>query len=96
MPRKHNAVQISEDEFWNDYKPIAFGDGDEFIIDHDEAVQHPRDMVWSIVESGTPGDERLFACPGFRVVNVVGYVLTEKFWESELLEAVYDEHKMDD
>lgn len=95
MPRKHNAVQISEEDFWNEYKPIPMED-EQFIIDHDEAVQHPRDMVWSIVESGDPEDERLFALPGFRVANVIGYILTEKFWESELLEAVFDEHQMDE
>lgn len=91
MPRKPEAVQIPEDQFWDEYSPIPIsgGDGETFIIDHAEAVQHPRDMVWSIVESGTPGDERLFALPGFRIANVIGYILTEKFWESELLEAVW-------
>lgn len=88
MPRsKHAVVPISEEEFWNTYKPISHEEGN-FEISHEEAREFPRDSVWSIVR-GEIDPNKLYALPGFRVGDVLGYIVTERFWESELIEAVY-------
>lgn len=86
MSHKHTLVHIPEKQFFEEYEPIP-RDDEQLIRDHAETLEFPRDSVWSIVEGNNP--DNLYALPGYRIVNVIGYIVTKKFWESELIEAEY-------
>ncbi|MDQ4502543.1 hypothetical protein [Sinomonas sp. ASV322] len=74
---------IGEWEFESDYRPIPTAEGD--LVRHiDQTRGYPMNRVWSIVE---PGDNNLYAIPGYHLVNLVGYVVTETPWHDEELEA---------
>lgn len=45
----------------------------------DEAGDPPMDRVWSIVEA----DDALFAVAGTHVVNVIGFIVTERPWRHD-------------
>lgn len=70
----------TEDQFFDNYAPRELGEegGGDFLRDHAQVKDEPLHQVWSIVESDS--GEGLWATPGFRVVNVLGYVLAEKPW----------------
>ena len=84
-------TKISEEDFFAEYEPREFPDG-SIIIDFHATRQFPLNHIWSIVESDR--NEDLFAEPGVRIVNCVGFIVCEKPWTDENLQAVwfkYDE-----
>lgn len=86
-----NVTKIDSDTFFSKYEPREQPDGN-MIHEHHAARQNPINHVWSIVESSVTED--LYAVPGYRVINVIGYAVTEKPWEHEHIEAewfIYDD-----
>jgi len=79
----------TEDEFFDLYSPVEVGKegGGDFMRDHAQVKDEPVNNVWSIVVSDS--GEGLWASPGFRVVNVIGYVLTEKPWAEGAADEVW-------
>lgn len=85
-------TQIKEDVFWDEYKPITnhlddnaswngcmfetYGNEEEFISQ--QAEKNPK-KVWTIVDA----DGELIIVAGWHFVNRMGYLVTEKEWESE-------------
>jgi hypothetical protein len=53
----------------------------------EETRTEPLTHVWTIM-TGDDG-ESAYACPGYHVVNVEGYVVTEQPWVDETLDAVW-------
>ena len=45
--------------------------------------------MWTVVETGWVGDGNWYACPGFHIVNKIGYVMTKKPWDESVIQAVY-------
>ena len=98
-PQSTGFVEISEEDFDAIYKPRVRASGDLFSFD--EVKDAPLDTVWTIVEGDEPEVEDddddsneppapgWYAVPGFHVVNVMGYVLTEKPWEHTDMQATY-------
>lgn len=91
--------QIGEDEFVETYKPIdASSQGDQIVQTPEEAQALVKakglsdSNVWTIVDA----DGNLYASPGYHVVNRIGYVVTEKPWETGNEEAVWCEFEDDD
>lgn len=94
MPLDLPTVEkLTADEFVEQYEPREFPDG-SFIIDRHATRKFPVSYVWTIVE----GDDtdNLYAIPGYRIVNRVGYIVTEKPWRHENLEAVWYVYPEDD
>lgn len=83
---------MSEDEFFKTFEPREFPDG-SIIIDFHATRQFPINHIWSIVEGDAT--ENLYAVPGVRIVNCVGFVICEKPWEDEHVEAVWFEYDED-
>lgn len=69
---------ISEDTFYEVYQPIAAADGgDYWERDAILAAGIPTARVWSVMD----GDEgSIGASPGWHVVNVFAYMVTEVPW----------------
>lgn len=91
---------ISEDAFMDDYRPITLGaDGDQVVQSYGQAQLTVQDMalsdqhIWAIVENGEDGS--LFASPGYHAVNTIGFVVTEKPWESEMVDALWHDASED-
>lgn len=94
-------TEIPEDVFDREYKPRTRDNGDLFAFE--DVKDAPLNTVWTIVEGDEPevdedatdDDEPVsagwYAIPGFHIVNVMGYVLTEKPWTDENVQAVYFE-----
>lgn len=85
---------ISEDSFMDDYRPITLGkDGDQIVQSYGQAqlAVQERELseqhIWAIVESGDDGS--LYASPGYHAVNTIGFVVTEKPWQSEVVDAIW-------
>lgn len=70
--------EITEDDFEHQYNPEQ--------VDYEEARRSPVERVWTIVEGD---DGNLYAAPGYRVVNRLGYVVTERPWPSADVIAVW-------
>lgn len=86
-------VRISEDEFFDIYRPLPKDGNSAPLYEFDEVKDQDLHHVWTIVEGDDGG---WYAQPGFHVVNKVGYTLTEKAWEHEHIEAVYFEGSPED
>lgn len=70
---------LTEAEFDEQYHPRQNRFGDYF--DYEDVVGEPINHVWTVVEAeDEDGREHLIACPGFHVVNKIGYLLTERPW----------------
>lgn len=93
-----NAVAsplIGQDEFMVAFNPIeASANGDSMVQTYAKAQSLAKksglnnDHIWAIVEGD---DGSLYASAGFHVVNVLGFVVTEKPWVTGLEEAVWYE-----
>lgn len=70
---------ISERDFELEYDPLESPSGSN-IWDHAEVVSLPITQVWSIVEGDD--DDNFYALAGFHIVNVVGYAVTKKHWQT--------------
>ena len=78
---------ISEQEFARDWQPYLKPSGDLFeFVDVRAAPTH---HVWTIVDSGDDADGNWYACPGYHIVNKLGYVMTKKAWVDETRDAIY-------
>lgn len=82
---------VTEHEFWEHYKPIPapLGTGDGGNLWNWEQAQHiPLNQVWTVVE-GDDDTESWYACPGFHIVNKIGYCITQQPWVDETKSAYY-------
>lgn len=87
-PSSEPFVQISEDDFMDEYNPQCNpSDGESLAHEFEDVKDKDPHHVWSVVESDD--GETLYALPGFRVVNKIFYLVTEKPWPHENIEAVY-------
>ena len=64
------AITLSEDRWIDAYVPITHSPLDEV----NEMI--PERMVWTLVEA----DGKLYMLNGYRVVNKIGYHITEEQW----------------
>lgn len=78
---------ISEEDFTD-----VWGAGTD-VLSYEDVKHADRKFVWTIVEDD---DDNWVAIPGFRVVNVIGYCLTLKPWETGLEVAMWAEGFHDD
>lgn len=78
---------ISEDDFfavWGAYKRKS---GDMFSFA--DVRDKPMNYVWTVTDSGGDKPDHWIASPGFRVVNVLGYVMTQRPWDDATPDAFY-------
>lgn len=75
---------ISEADFDTVWGARAAPSGD--LLEHADVKDLPLNTVWTVVECDT-GD--WIALPGFHVVNKVGYVVTDKPWDDDSIEAMW-------
>lgn len=78
---------ISEQEFDNDWQPLLKPSGDLFQFT--DVCHEPAQHVWTIVDGGDDADGNWYACPGFHIVNKLGYVMTKKAWTDITRDAIY-------
>ena len=76
---------LSETEFDAIYLPQPAAD-ENSIWEFAEAKTQTTENVWSIIEI----DDDLFAIPGWHVVNVIGYNVTQVPWPHENIEVRFD------
>lgn len=86
---------IGQDEFVVAFSPFeASANGDNMVQTYQDAQNLAKkhgcndSHIWAIVEGD---DDSLYASAGFHVVNVLGFVVTEKPWVTGLEEAVWYE-----
>lgn len=94
MMDAHSNELIGESAFEATYKPLELaGEGDQMVQTYRVAqdAAHLRSLteqhIWAIIEDSETGN--LYASPGYHLVNVVGFIVTEHPWESSNLEAVW-------
>jgi len=87
-----STIKLTEDEFVSRYEPREQPDG-SMIIEFHATRKYPHNYVWSIVEGDAT--ENLYAVPGIRIVNCVGFVICEKPWDDDTIEAVWFEYPDD-
>lgn len=79
--------ELSEDEFYAEFKPQTQESGD--LFDFNQVQPRDHRLVWTIVETGDCENENWYACPGFHVVNAMGYVVSDTPWTDDIVLAVY-------
>jgi len=77
---------ISERVFWDKYKPTVKPNGD--YLEYLDTLIYPRNRVWSLIESEA-NYRNLYASPGYHIVNVLGYCVTEEPWTDMTRDALY-------
>lgn len=77
---------ISEREFEEVWQPKLLASGDFFQFG--DVCDQPAQFVWTITDSGED-DGVWYACPGFHLVNRIGYVKTKKPWTDWSQDAIY-------
>lgn len=77
---------ISERVFWDKYKPIETPTGDYW--EYKDTLAYPMNRVWTLIE-GEKNWRNLYACPGYHIVNVLGYCVTEEPWTDQARVALY-------
>ncbi len=80
--------EITEDAWYETYKPIAAPDGGQITWLHAQTLAYPLEQVWSVVDGDSGA---LCVIPGYHVVNMVGYAVTEVPWDSWDICAVFDD-----
>lgn len=90
---------ISEDDFVEIYNPLDAGrEGDQIVQRIEDANELAKKHglgeknIWTIVDA----DGSLYATPGPRFVNRIGYVVTEKPWVTGDEEAIWCEFEDDE
>jgi hypothetical protein len=76
--------ELFEEEFSPRKSPVEDGDYYEF----DQVKDLPENTVWTIIDDGGATD-CLYASPGFHVVNKIGYIVTQKPWDADTLDALW-------
>ena len=95
-------MDISEDAFMDEYVPVEAGAEGDFMFDTlDSALNKAEALtdqlagqdaishVWTIMEADE--GEALYAAAGNHVVNALGFIVTEKAWETGLEQAIWAE-----
>ena len=85
---------LTETEFEVMFHPRM---NDENYWEFDEVKDMDYRVVWTVVETGDPDNESLYALPGFHIVNRLGYLVSDVAWDDEAdgdVEAVWDEADM--
>lgn len=93
---------IAEETFMDEYKPVELEREAEMMMQtFDEALALAQQRggsvsnVWSIIEGDD--DDTLYASAGFHHVNVIGFIVTEKPWETGIEDAIwFDDEDMCD
>ena len=78
---------IDEDSFFGFWGATISKTGDLFSFE--EVKDRPVNFIWTITQSGGEAPDHWIAAPGFHVVNVLGYVLTQRPWNSTTPDAYY-------
>jgi hypothetical protein len=78
---KPNPNIGTEDEFELEFVSISPPDG-ESLWEYKDTLKFPREQVWTVVDDGGE-TESWYAEPGYHIVNVMGYMVTEKPWIDE-------------
>lgn len=84
---------ISERAFTEDWMAHAKPSGDLFFFD--EISAFPLEHVWTVLaDEGVHEDEtedasNWYASPGVHLVNALGYVVTEKPWQTDTSDAIW-------
>lgn len=78
---------ISKDDFFDVWGAYVKETGDMFFFD--DVRSKPLNNVWTVTDSSGDNPDHWIASPGFRVVNVLGYVMTHKPWSNETPNAFY-------
>lgn len=93
---------ISESDFMAIYNPIVHeNEGDYLLQTLEDAMAFANSRgfdvfhVWTIVDAGCDEDGNLYASPGAHLVNRLGYIVTEKPWETGLEDAIWFEDDFD-
>ena len=81
-------MSLSQEE-WEGSFPTIVSPSGETIWEHSDTLAVPPERVWTIIS--TCEDDGLYAVAGYRRVNRVGYVVTEKPWPDLDCQGVWDE-----
>jgi len=91
VPEKTES--LTEDEFDERYNPQPDPADGNSIWPYAHVEDKATEFVWSVVEV----DDDLFVIPGWHVVNVIGYNVTQVPWSHENIEVrldnPHDEHR---
>jgi hypothetical protein len=77
---------ISEEDFETIYDPQESPNGTLYWDYEQIPANTPVVKVWSLVDGE---GNSMYALPGYRVVNVFGYTITEKSWTNKKDQAVW-------
>ncbi len=80
------SPQISEADFVNVWGARTAPSGD--LFQYHDVTNLPLNTVWTVVEGE---NEDWIALPGFHVVNKMGYVVTDKSWDDDTIDAMWFE-----
>jgi hypothetical protein len=94
--------KITEDMFWETYKPKknhiddnasfdgcmfeTFGEEVKYVV---QVANDPKTTktVWTIThDDGSDGEEKMYYSAGYHLVNRIGYIITEKEYETGIEE----------
>ncbi|MDR2874560.1 MAG: hypothetical protein LBV44_01340 [Methylobacillus sp.] len=80
---------ISENDFFNIWGAYVKNNGDMFFFE--DVKFQPPNYVWTIIEcdSDYGRSAHWIASPGFHIVNILGYVMTQKPWNNDTPDAFY-------
>jgi hypothetical protein len=84
---------LSETEFETQFAP--YQRPDENYFEFDDIKGTDPQFVWTVVETGDPDNESWYALPGYRIVNKIGYLISDVPWTDESVEAVWFEADME-
>jgi hypothetical protein len=86
---------LTENEYDERFAPVNVPEDDNSIWEYDQIKGKPTEHVWSV----TDVDGNLYAIPGWHVVNVIGYNLTQHPWPHTDIEvrfwSPHDDHEGD-
>lgn len=87
---------ISESDFTDAWGAYTKNDGN--LFSYEDVKDLSRNHIWSVMDCGGEKPDHWIAAPGFHIVNVLGYVITNKPWDDETPDAFYfyDDFDMDD
>jgi len=87
LAKKYRDYLIPEDLFVEEFNPSQPFNGESYF-EFDEVRNRDPHTVWTIIDDGGSTD-CLYASPGFHVVNKIGYIVTEKPWDADTLDALW-------
>lgn len=73
-----STLQLTEDEFDQQFTPVNDAQGDLLQPDHSQ-IDTDSKHLWSIVEGDD--SDTLYAVTGVHRVNHLGYLLTKEVWD---------------